>query len=110
MRRPHRYAAATLEATKALGLEIARSRRQRRWTAADLAERAGVSLVTLRKVERGDPTVAIGTVFDIAVLLGVPLFNVDRGALSGLVTRAQERLAVLPARVRQSAGPVHDAF
>lgn len=110
MRRPHNYAAPALEAAKVLGLEIARARRERRWTAQELAERAGVSLVTLRKVERGEPTVALGTVFDIAVLLGIPLFNVDRTELPVLVTRAQERLALVPSRVRKSVSPVHDDF
>lgn len=33
--------------------------------------------VTIQKIERGDPTVAIGTVFEAATLLGVPLFHPD---------------------------------
>ena len=37
----------------------------------EVAERVGVSVPTIRKVESGDPTVAIGTVFEVASLLGI---------------------------------------
>jgi len=110
MRKPRTDSTPALDAAKVLGLELARARRERRWTAKELAERAGISLVTLRKVERGDPSVALGTFFDVAVLLGVPLFNVDRSELPALVARGQERLALLPARVREPVGPVRDDF
>ncbi len=110
MRRPHTYSRATLEAARVLGLEVARARRARRWTAADLSERAGISLVTLRKVEQGDPSVALGTAFEVATLLGIPLFDASREELSELTTRGRERLALLPSRIRQSVADVHDAF
>lgn len=110
MRRPHTYSTPTLDAAKVLGLELARARRERRWTAQDLAERAGISVVTLRKVERGDPTVALGTVFEVAVLLGVPLFDVERSALPELVRRGRERLALVPSRVREPVARVRDDF
>jgi transcriptional regulator with XRE-family HTH domain len=110
MRRPHTYSRQTLDAARVLGLEVARARRQRRWTAGELAERAGISPVTLRKVERGDPTVVLGTVFEVATLLGIALFDADRDGLSTLVERGRERLAMLPARVRQPTGSVHDDF
>lgn len=76
----------------------------------ELAERAGVSVPTIRKVEKGDPAVAIGTVFEMATLLGLPLFGTDRSGLVDLVQRGQERLALLPARVRDKDRPVHDDF
>lgn len=76
----------------------------------DLAERAGVSVPTIRKVEKGDPTVAIGTVFEMATLLGVPLFGTDRSGMSDLVERGRDRLALLPTRVREADRPVHDDF
>jgi len=110
MRRPHTFSRATLETARVLGLEVAYARRARRWTAEDLSERAGVSLVTLRKVERGDPTVALGIAFEVATLLGIPLFAASRDELSSLAARGRERLALLPARVREPAAQVHDAF
>lgn len=49
------------DAARLLGRQVAAARRRRRWTAARLAEQANISPVTLRKVERGDPGVALGT-------------------------------------------------
>lgn len=110
MRRPHTFHPQTLDAARLLGLEVARVRRERRWTANDLAERAGISPVTLRKIERGDPTVELGSGFEVATLLGIVLFAPDRKELSTMVEHARTRLALLPARVRESARKVHDAF
>ncbi len=110
MRRPHTFAPQTLDAATVLGLEVARARRERRWTIAELAERAGVSAVTVRKVERGDPTVSLGTAFEVATLLGIALFGADRAGLADLVERGRERLALLPARVREPTGAVRDDF
>jgi transcriptional regulator with XRE-family HTH domain len=104
------WSKTTRDAVQVLGLDVARARRERRWTAADLAERAGISPVTLRRVERGDPSVAIGTVFELATLVGVRLFGAEPSELAGLVVRGRERLAVLPARVREPAHEVDDDF
>lgn len=110
MRRSHTYSRQTLDVARVLGLEVARARRERRWTVSELAERAGISPVTLRKVEQGDPTVALGTAFEVATLVGIRLFGADREELSALVDRGRERLALLPARVREPGGDVHDDF
>lgn len=64
----------------------------------------------MRKVERGDPTVALGTAFEVATLLGVRLFDLDRADLADRVERGRDRLALLPARVREPAGEIHDDF
>ena len=100
----------TIDAVRVLGLEIANARRARRWTEAALAERAGISAVTLRNVERGVPTVGIGTVFELATILGIELFGADRQDLRRLVERGRDRLALLPSRVREPTGPVSDDF
>ena len=98
----------TVEAVRLLGSRVAAARRERRWTLMELAERVGVSVVTIRKVERGDPSVALGTAFEAAALVGVALFHEDRQrrALEAEVARA--RLAVLPASVR--SGDIDDDF
>lgn len=51
----------TRDAVIVVGQLVASERRRQRRTAVDLAERAGISRDTLYRVERGDPTVAIGT-------------------------------------------------
>jgi len=106
----HTYSPAALDAVTVLGLRIAAGRRERRWTVAELAERAGVSLNTLRAAERGAPTVAVGVMFELATLVGVELFGVTPGALGPVVVRERERLALLPVRVREPAEPVDDDF
>jgi transcriptional regulator with XRE-family HTH domain len=102
MKRTRSYLPQTTQATKVLGLEIASMRRGRRMTATDLSERAGITTDTLRKAERGDPTVGIGTVFELAGLVGIDLFGVSPADLPPLVRRGEDRLALLPSRVRTS--------
>lgn len=108
--RPQVYSHQSLTAVRILGTEIARARRARRWTLEETAQRAGISRVTMRRIEQGLPSVGIGTVFEVATLVGVELFGVPASGLPALESRAQERLAVLPARIRQSQEPVHDDF
>jgi transcriptional regulator with XRE-family HTH domain len=110
MRRTHPYSPQTIDAVRVLGLEVAHARRARRWTEAQLAERVGISAVTLRNIERGTPTVGIGTVFEAATILGIDLFGADRDGLRSMVERGRDRLALLPARVREPADPVRDDF
>lgn len=89
----------TRDAARALGAQVTAARRARRWTAARLAEQAGINLRTLRKVERGDPSVALGTAFDVAVLVGVPLFTPNRSELAVLADSLTDRAALLGERV-----------
>jgi transcriptional regulator with XRE-family HTH domain len=92
----------TLEATKLLGNQIRLARRERRWTTQDLAERIGVSLPTLLRIERGDPTVSLGAAFEGATILGVPLFDQDVSRRQMEAARVDDRLALLPRTVRKT--------
>lgn len=96
---PKRFSPQARDAARLLGVQVISARRRRRWTASRLAEQAGISEPTLRKVERGDPTVSLGTAFEIAVLVGVPLFAIDAERLAELSDRVEDRVALLPARV-----------
>ena len=108
--RAHPYSSPTRAGVRLLGAEIARERRRVAVTAADLAERARISLVTLRKVERGEPSVAIGTVFEVAVLLGIELLGTP-DEVHARTGRVRESLALLPRRVRHPrAEDVDDDF
>ena len=99
-RRTHPYSRTTREALRLLGGRVAVARRERRMTINELAERASVAPNTIRKVEHGDPTVSLGVAFEIASLVGVPLFD-ESPARRRLERRlVDERLAVLPERVR----------
>lgn len=55
---------------RALGFRIYRARTRKRWTVKQLAERAGVHLNTVARVEKGDGA-SITTVSRIAAALGV---------------------------------------
>ncbi len=82
----------------------------RRWTVRELAERADISPTTLQRVEHGDPGVALGIAFDLATLVGVPLFYEEPGRLAAEAARSRERALLLPRRVRPRSGEVHDEF
>ena len=99
------------ESLKLLGLEITEARRARRMTATELCERASTTPFTLRRVEKGDPGVAIGTVFELATIVGVPLFGAeDLTTMSSLTAIVQDRLALLPSRIRESDEADDDDF
>ncbi len=89
------------EAARLLGERIRLARRERRWTVAELAERVGVSHVTMSKVERGDPSVALGTAFEAAALVGVTLFDDDPARRRLESERNVDRLALLPRSTRR---------
>lgn len=61
----------------ALGARLGAARRRRRMTQHTLATRAGVSVPTLRKLERGDAGVSIATVLRILQVLGLAA-DIDR--------------------------------
>jgi transcriptional regulator with XRE-family HTH domain len=108
-KRQHAYPATVHEAAELLGAEIRQARIARRWTVRELAERAGISPATLQKVERGNPSVSLGTAFDVAVLVGVPLFYADSSRLADEAARIR-RPTLLPRAVRHSGGELDNEF
>lgn len=93
-----------------MGEQIRIARRGRRWSQRELAERAGITPGTLIKIERGDPSVRLGTAFEVAALVGVPLFHEDRSRLTLDLDRTRARSALLPERVRPRREDVKDEF
>ncbi len=68
-----------------------------------------MSKPTITKVERGEPGVAIGTVFEAATLVGVPLFGSSAPSRARYAAQKQAELALLPATARP-APEVDDDF
>ena len=101
MARVRPYSPRVVEAAQLLGEQVRVARRVRRWTQADLAGRAGITADTLRKVENGDLSVSLGTAFEVAALVGVPLFHDDADRLTLDLDRTQARSALLPKRIRR---------
>ena len=110
MRRTRSYSRVTKQALSILGKLIKVGRLERGLTAAELAERAGITRKTLRRIEYGEPGPEIGTVFEVASLVGVRLFQSDERALQMRNARLDEKLTLLPKSVRRSDMEVDDDF
>ena len=105
------YSRHTLETALLLGKLIRLARKERKLSAAELAERTGISRGTLQRIEKGDPKVEIGIMFEAATLVGVNLFDSDNGRLSGKLARIDDKLALMPKAIHKpSAVDVKDAF
>ena len=109
-KRKHSYAPAARDAAQLLAAQIRDARASRRWAVRELSERAGISTDTLRKVERGDPTVALGTAFDVASLLGVPLFYEDRARLADEAARVRREPTLIRRVVRPRGTELENDF
>ena len=110
MRRTRTYSRVTKQALSILGKLIKVGRLERGLTAAELAERAGITRKTLRRIEYGEPGPEIGTVFEVASLVGVRLFQYDERTLQMHNARLDEKLTLLPKSVRPSGTEVDDDF
>lgn len=110
MKRARPVTPATRAAASLLGAQITQARKERGWTAKQLAERVGVEAHTISRIERGEPTVAIGLFFETAVITGVPLFGVDDRELAPLESTARRQLALLPTRVTKARVVIDDDF
>ncbi len=110
MKKARSYSPYAAEAAQLLGAQIIQARRERRWSAQQLADRAGITRVTLNKIEHGNLTVGIGLAFEVAALVGVRLFRDDRTRLSADADRVRDRLALLPQRIRTPKKAVKDDF
>lgn len=98
------------EAVTVLGQCIRIARIERKLSVAALAERAGVSRDFIQRIEQGDPRCGIGAVFEAAAIVGVPLFEEDRGALTARIAEQEEKLRLLPKSVHKSRTMVKDDF
>lgn len=104
------YSKYALDAALLLGQQIRLARKKRRWSEANLAERAGISRATLQKIEAGEMTPAIGLVLEVATLAGVPLFEQDSQRLETSIDLTQSKIALLPKRIREQAKVADDDF
>jgi len=86
------------------GVNIAR--RRRKLTAAMMAERIGVTRQTFRRVEQGDPTVAMGTYLMALFVLGLDWGGLERSTdPQADETGTALEIANLPTKVRPKRTP-----
>ncbi len=85
-------------------------RKERKLILDELADRLGVSTPTVRKMLDGSASVAIGTYFEAAHVLGVPLFDPDSDRFALTASRTAEVESLLPKRVRSRHTEIDDDF
>jgi transcriptional regulator with XRE-family HTH domain len=91
-----------VHALRKLGRDLALARRKRGISTCDMAERLFVSRDTLWRLERGDPTVALGTLVTAAFVLQLHerLANLAAPGSDELALGLDERR--LPQRIRRA--------
>ena len=104
------YSRYALAAIQHLGQLVRLKRIERRITGEEFADRLGVARGTVQRLERGDPKVALGIAFEACTLLGIPLFEQERGRLTGRISDTAERLALLPKAARARGAKIDDDF
>ena len=104
------YSRYTLEALSLLGMLLRTRRIEKKIGTQALAERAGISRDLLHRIEKGDPRCEIGVAFELAAILGVPLFEAEPGALTARSRDVQDRLTLLPKAVHAPRDEVKDDF
>ncbi|MBE0583770.1 MAG: helix-turn-helix transcriptional regulator [Desulfofustis sp.] len=104
------YSRYSRDAAALLGGLIREARKERRLTAQEVADRAGISRGMLQRMEKGDPRCAIGAVFEVATIVGVTLFDADETTLTRHLRHIKDKLALLPKSIRKKTRVVRDDF
>ena len=110
MTKSRTYSKYAQEAVLLLGKQIKLARKQRKWSEQNLADRAGISRATLQKIENGEMTCAIGLVFETAALTGINLFEQDKVPLHITMGNVNNKIALLPRRIKTGTMVVDDDF
>ena len=93
-----------------LGQLIRKARIDKKITAAEVAERAGLSRGLLRRIENGDLGCTLGSVFEVASVVGVRLFDADETSLSGALASNTAVMTLLPKAIRAPRAKPDDNF
>jgi len=104
------YSSYSYDALQLLAQMIRRARIERKLTAQELADRAGISRGLMQRIERGDPGCAIGAVFETAAIVGVRLFDADQPTMAAHLSANRATLALMPKTVRPAGRKVKDDF
>ena len=105
------YSRYTQEALSLFSKLIRAARLERKLTTQEVADRAGISISMLQRIEKGDLKCEIGAVFEVATLVGVQLFHAEPSSmLARNIAQANEKLALLPQKVYQNTKSVDDDF
>ena len=106
----HTYSRYGSDAVQLIGNLIKVARKERKLTAQELSERAGISRGLLQRIEKGDLNCKIGAVFEVASIVGVKLFDAEGTTLTKYIREAEDKLTLLPKSVRQKKRAIDDDF
>lgn len=95
---------AVTEQLAALGVRIRARRKALKVSATALAEAAGMSRVSVHRIERGEPSVTIGAYLNVLATLGMSFAATDDGNTPA-DKGADDMAGWLPARVRLADYP-----
>ena len=95
------YSRYAREAAELFGHLLHDTRVEKGLTIAAIAERAGISRGLVHRIEQGDMGCSLDAVFEVASILGVPLFDVEPATLARHLSLARDKLKLLPQAVRQ---------
>jgi len=109
-KQPLPLSSSTLSVLNTLGTMIKAARLERGMSQAELSRRLGVSRYTVIALEKGDPKVGVGTVFEAATIVGIPLLANDQRALNKLATTVANLTSILPERGRRKKVALQDDF
>lgn len=98
------------DAVRLLGQLLRKSRIEKRMTTIDVAVRSGISRGLLHRIESGDPTCSIGAAFEVAAVVGLPLFDTEQSTLGHALNTNREVMRLLPRSVRRQRREVNDDF
>jgi transcriptional regulator with XRE-family HTH domain len=98
------------DAVRLLGQLLRKSRIEKRMTTTDVAVRSGISRGLLHRIESGDPGSAIGAAFEVAAIVGLPLFDAGQATLGHTLNTNREVMRLLPRSVRRKRTEVNDDF
>ena len=104
------YSHYAKDAALLLGQLIRKARVDRKMTAEELADRAGLSRGLLRRIENGDLGCTLGAVLEAAAIAGVQLFDADERALASAVASNTAVMTLIPKSVRASRAKPNDNF
>jgi len=104
------YSNYSQDALNLIGRMIRMYRKERKLTAQEAAVRAGISRSLLHRIERGDPKCQIGSVFEVAAVVGISLFSSDETRLATNLKQIEDKLTLLPKTVRKKKRLIDDDF
>ncbi len=104
------YSRYSRDAAALLGALIREARNERKYTAQELADRAGISRGMLQRIEKGNLKCEIGAVFEVATIVGIKLFEANESSLTNHLHQIREKLALMPKSVRKKSKKVYDDF